>query len=297
MTATDTSLASVGTQVRLAQCADDKGTLAILANDHRQNLRRALGISDHPNTDSLLGEFKALVSTHLASGATGLLVDPQFGLDATIDAGVCGTPLIVALEETGYVASGHERVTRLLPGWDPERLVRCGAHAAKLLNYYRPDARNAGEQESLARRVAQECASAGLPLFLEPLLYGFDMSVIPSTLRADLLSETARRLSDTGASVLKLEMPVDVTQESDTTQWRSACDRVTAASAVPWVLLSAGVRHEIFSPNRKSPAGTGHPGSWPDELCGPRRPRSSRPSASNSSNRWPCRASKSCETW
>ena len=60
--------------------------------------------------------------------------------------------------------------------------------------------------------------------------------------RRDRLSviETARRLSRTGADVLKLEAPHDIAHNQDEAAWQAACEQVSAASAVPWALLSAG---------------------------------------------------------
>ena len=66
--------------------------------------------------------------------------------------------------------------------------------------------------------------------------------------RAEVVISTARRLSRTGADVLKLEFPLDIQYERDQKAWRTACRRLSEASAVPWVLLSAGVDFDQFKP-------------------------------------------------
>ena len=47
-------------------------------------------------------------------------------------------------------------------------------------------------------------------------------------------------------TVLKAEFPVDVKQNGDETEWATACAELSEASAVPWVLLSAGVDYDVY---------------------------------------------------
>ena len=58
-----------------------------------------------------------------------------------------------------------------LDGWSVAKAKRMGASAAKLLVYYNPAASNAAAQERFVERVATECRSADLPLFVEPLSF------------------------------------------------------------------------------------------------------------------------------
>jgi tagatose 1,6-diphosphate aldolase len=43
-----------------------------------------------------------------------------------------------------------------------------------------------------------------------------------------------------------MEFPVDADFESDRAVWQRECERISESSAVPWVLLSAGVNFETF---------------------------------------------------
>ncbi len=57
--------------------------------------------------------------------------------------------------------------------------------------------------------------------------------------------ETARRLTPLGADILKAEFPLDTT-ETDQNIWKDACEEISSASCVPWILLSAAVDYETY---------------------------------------------------
>jgi tagatose 1,6-diphosphate aldolase len=127
-----------------------------------------------------------------------------------------------------------------------------GASAAKLLVYYHPDSGELSEEiDTLIRQVAEDCHRHDLPLFVEPIVYSLD-GAIPTRsaefarTRTAVICETARRLSRLGPDVLKLEFPVDVAYDDDVEVWRRACEAISEACAVPWVLLSAGVEFDTF---------------------------------------------------
>jgi tagatose-1,6-bisphosphate aldolase len=123
-----------------------------------------------------------------------------------------------------------------------------GASAVKLLVYYHPESRQAAGQEKLVSQVAEACAQADLPLFLEPLSYSPDpkRKKLSSAELRQVVVETARRLTPLGADILKAEFPLNIKEEPDEAAWAAACEDLTRASRVPWVLLSAGVDFETF---------------------------------------------------
>ena len=59
--------------------------------------------------------------------------------------------------------------------------------------------------------------------------------------------ETAKEVSRWGIDILKIEFPVDSNVEPDEAVWQAACEELSAASATPWALLSAGVNFETFA--------------------------------------------------
>jgi tagatose-1,6-bisphosphate aldolase len=239
----------LGTRRGLAACASARGTFAVLALDHRQNLRREL----HPEapeatTHDEMVAFKRAVVRALAGSATGTLLDPEIGAAQCIaDGSLPGRAgLIVAIEATGYEGPPTARVSRVLPGWSVEQAKRLGASAAKLLVYYHPAAANAAGQERLVADVAAACRAVDLPLFVEPL--GFDPATggkLAGEARRRCVVETARRLMALGGDVLKAEFPYDPAV-LDEAAWADACAELDAATPVPWVLLSGGVDDATF---------------------------------------------------
>lgn len=238
-----------GTRRGLDACASARGTFAVLALDHRQNLRRELH-PEAPGTTTYdeMVAFKRAVVRSLAPYATGTLLDPEVGAAQAIADGSLpgGAGLLVALEATGYEGPPGERVSRILPGWSTAQAKRMGASAAKLLVYYHPAAANAVQQERLVADVAESCARLDLPLFVEPL--GYDPATggkLTGEARRACVVGTARRLTTLGGTVLKAEFPYDATI-TDETAWADACAELDQASGVPWVLLSGGVDDATF---------------------------------------------------
>jgi tagatose-1,6-bisphosphate aldolase len=238
-----------GARRGLDACASARGTFAVLALDHRQNLRKELR-PESPATvtyDDMVA-FKRSVVRALAPVATGTLLDPEIGAAQCISDGSlpARTGLIVAIEATGYGGPSTARISRVLEGWSVEKAKRMGASAAKLLVYYHPDAANAGDQERLVADVAADCRAADLALFVEPISFALvEGAHLTGEARRRVVVETARRLTAIGGDVLKTEFPFDATV-TDHGIWREACDELDQASALPWVLLSGGVDETTF---------------------------------------------------
>ncbi len=234
----------------LRACASARGMFAVLALDHRQNLRRELRPDDPAAvTFEEMVAFKRAVVRHIGGTATGVLLDPEIGaaqavVDGSLPAG-CG--LLVAIEATGYDGPATARTSRVLDGWSVAKAKRLGASAAKLLIYYHPDAANAADQERLVGEVAADCVASDLPLFIEPLSFSIDAAEpkLIGAARRRVVVETARRLTALGGDVLKAEFPYDP-GTTDAGAWRDACAELDEASRAPWVLLSGGVDDGTF---------------------------------------------------
>lgn len=244
------NIVSLGKWRRLQQAASPRGTFTVLAIDHRAPLRRTLSSSFPADAlDTALADLKEDIVRGLAPRATAVLLDPEFGVPRCLARSALPphVGLLVALD-TGSTGDPKTPSTGLVPDWNANRAVRVGAAGAKLLVYYHPNAPEATPVEALVQRVADECAEAGLPLYLEPL--SFDPvhpgRRLPSRERRRVVIETARRLVPLGVDVLKAEFPVQITEEPDEAVWRDACDELTAVCRVPWVLLSAGVPFDDF---------------------------------------------------
>jgi len=246
-----TNSLSIGKLRGLQRCSTPRGALAVLAVDHRNNLRNALNPADpHSVTDDAMIAFKRQVIAAVSPAASAALLDPEVGAAQCIAAGALpGTVgLILAVEATGYTGEATARQSRILPGWSLAKSRRLGVEAVKLLVYYDPDAPTAPEIEAFVRQTAAECAEHDLALFLEPLSYSLDprnKKLAPDERRYVVL-ETARRLATPGVDVLKAELQVDYQAEPLEADWERACADLSAACPIPWVLLSASVPFEVF---------------------------------------------------
>lgn len=237
---------------KLKQCATDRGTLSIMAIDHRNNLRQSLNPQNPSQVaDQELTAFKVDVVKSLASSSSAVLIDPEYGARQVLDAGVLpeSTGLIVAVEKTGYAGDPANRISETLPDWSPQKINQLGASGVKLLVYFHPDSPTADQTEHLVRQVAASCRETGIPLFLEPLSYPLDpgQGKLGSVERRRVVIETARRLTQIpGVDILKAEYPLNISEGPLESEQISACQELTDASAVPWVLLSAGVSFDTF---------------------------------------------------
>ncbi|MFO7321846.1 MAG: tagatose 1,6-diphosphate aldolase [Chloroflexota bacterium] len=231
----------------LKATSSNSNRFSILAFDQRGNYRRMLPPDASYETAA---QIKRDVVVALAPYVDAVLLDPIYGLAAALDM-PGDTGLLMAIEKTGYAGNPTERRVDFMDGWTINKIKRLGASAVKLLVYYHPEAGTAGEVEETVRSISAQCRQYDLPLFVEPLLYSLNDAVPESSAefaaqRPELALETARRLGGLGVDVLKLEFPVDVRHEPDRAVWQRACEALTEASPVPWVLLSAGVDYDVF---------------------------------------------------
>jgi tagatose 1,6-diphosphate aldolase len=240
---------SIGKFYGLQHLTTRRGTFTCLALDHRQNLRRALNPEDPSSvSDSDLSNFKLTVTASLASESTAVLLDPEYSAAQAVATGILPSQvgLVVALEATGYTGDPNARQSRILPGWSAAKAKRMGASAVKLLVYYHPNSVNASATEDFVGQVADECKALDLLLMLEPLTYPLDTGgTLTSAEKRTAVVETARKLSPLGIDILKVEFPLDG-REVNQEHWLDACQELSAASIVPWILLSAAVDFETY---------------------------------------------------
>jgi tagatose 1,6-diphosphate aldolase len=245
---------SIGKLRGLQQLADRRGILAMCAVDHRGSLQQALEATmSSAVTFQDMVDFKLDLCRAVAPWASGILLDPIYGVTQSISLGALPghTGLLVSIEETGYTTEGSARITRLLPDWGIGQVKRIGASAVKLLIYFRPDLKDvASSQLNLVARVAEECLVEDIPLLVEVVTYPVvEEKEDPAGFarrKPELVIESARMFTSLPIDIYKAEFPADMSYETDEARLGMYCRELNEACQVPWVLLSAGAGFVLF---------------------------------------------------
>lgn len=231
----------------LADIADENGTFAIIAMDQRNTLRRMFDAVGEEATPEAMAQAKVDVAAYLSPGASGLLLDPDFGVPAVRDSGklasTCG--LLVAAEPSDRGNYNGEPRAHRIEEQGGQWVLDQGGDAVKFLvqiNALR--AAQPGEPDLVAegldvvRGVVDDCRAAGIPSVIENLVYtlpGEDK--LTGEAKSEAIIASAAALSDLGMDLLKLEYPGSP----------EACRRLAEAIDVPWAVLSAGVDFDEFT--------------------------------------------------
>lgn len=219
-------------------------------------LAAAAGRPPESVPDERLREFKQTVTAVFSAHASAVLLDPDYGLDAAKHrAPRCG--LLLAYEMDGYENPRPHRMLALAPQLSVQRLVEQGADAVKILLSWAPDddPKANDEKKALIERIGGECEAAGLPFFLEPVVYD-PAGLEPGTIEfARLKPEWVVRTMDAFSrdvyrvDVLKVEFPASARligaayTRADALDWYRRAD---SAAKRPYIYLSAGVAIEEF---------------------------------------------------
>jgi tagatose-1,6-bisphosphate aldolase len=231
----------------LADIASDDGVFAIIAMDQRNTLRRMFKALDIDASDHDLRAAKADVARALTPAATGILLDPTYGVPAVTEtqalAPDCG--LLVAAEPSIRESYNGEPRTHRDPELNARWVAAQGGDAVKFLVQLRADRPNPkiGEPDlvrevlDVCREIIADCKSTGLPAVIENLVYELPGEQLSGKARENAIIEAARALDELDIDLLKLEYPGSP----------AACRRLADALHRPWAVLSAGVPFEQFS--------------------------------------------------
>jgi tagatose 1,6-diphosphate aldolase len=259
---------SSGKRKRLRAISTPEGIIAALAIDQRKSLRQMIAAAGGNRPEAIsdwqLSEVKRAVTKILTPGASAVLLDPEYGLDAAPErAPGCG--LLMTYEADGYENPRPYRMLALMPGLSVRRLRDLGADAVKILLSYAPDDNNAVNDEKCAwiERIGSECESLDMPFLLEPVVYdpaGLDPKSLEFSKRKPravlkVMSEFSK--PQYKVDVLKVEFPVVAAFVEGSTVYagqraysmREAIDwyrEVDAAAERPYVYLSAGISSSEF---------------------------------------------------
>ena len=245
--------------------SDSRGVIAAAAMDQRGSLQKSLAKEKGGEiTDSMMEEFKSIVTAVLTEHASAILLDPEWGLPAS-KRRAKNAGLLLAYEKTGYDKTGPGRLPDLLDNWSARRLKEAGADCVKILLYYTPtDGDKINDiKHAWVERIGDECRANDIPFFLEFVGYeeGIDEKGLeyakkkPEIVRASMEEFSKDRY---GVDVLKVEIPVNMKfvegaksfagqkaySKKEAMDW---FNRAATAATKPFIYLSAGVSNAEFT--------------------------------------------------
>ena len=252
----------------LENLSDENGFISALAIDQRGALKKM--INKHQKEEATaeqIKEFKTLISEHLTKYSSSILLDPEYGLEASKmrdkNAG-----LLLAYEKTGYDANAVGRLPDCLVEWSAKRLKEEGADAVKFLLYYDVDENEEIniQKKAYMERIGAECIAEDIPFFLEILSYDCKIDDNSTAEYAKVkprkVIEAMKVFSDPryNVDVLKVEVPVNmkfvegfsdgeaVYTEEEAANYFKLQDEATQ---LPYIYLSAGVSAKLFQDTLK----------------------------------------------
>jgi tagatose 1,6-diphosphate aldolase len=245
--------------------SNDRGVIAAAAMDQRGSLKKSLAKEKGGDiSDTMMEEFKTIVSEVLTPHASAILLDPEWGLPAS-KRRAKNAGLLLAYEKTGYDKTGPGRLPDLLDNWSVRRLKEAGADCIKVLLYYTPADGQAinDKKHAWVERIGDECRACDIPFFLEFVAYeegldekGFDFAMKkPEMVIGSMAEFTKDRY---GVDVMKVEIPVNMKFVEGAKSYagqkayskQEAIDHFRKAAAVanrPFIYLSAGVSNAEFN--------------------------------------------------
>jgi len=256
----------------LQAVSDSKGVIRAAAMDQRGSLRKSLAKERGVSVDEIpfeaMSEFKSLVSRVLTQHASAILLDPEFGLEAS-KARAKGAGLLLAYEMTGYDQSLPGRVPSLVPDWTVRRILEADGDCVKILLYYTPDEdpKTNAIKHAFIERIGAECAHHDIPFFLEFVSYdpkgGDEKGLEFAKQKPRIVTESMKEFSkpEYGVDVLKVEIPINTAFVEGTGSFKNQGVAQTRKQALevyrkaaevakrPFIYLSAGVSDEQFREN------------------------------------------------
>lgn len=272
----------------MKELANAQGVIAAAAMDQRGSLHKSIaaakGVEKKEVTPQMMAEFKAAVTKVLTPHASAILLDPEFGLEAT-KARSKNAGLLLAYEQSGYDNTQPGRLPDLLPHVSVKRIVDWGANAVKILIYYTPfEASEVNDiKHAFIERIGAECVTHDIPFFLEFVGYdpknGDEKGLEYATTKPEVVRRSMEEFSKPQyfVDVLKVEVPVNLEFVEGSGVYKGqkayskaeAMEHFRSAAAVatkPFIYLSAGVSNAQFveSLQMAAEAGTDFSGV----LCG-----------------------------
>ena len=230
----------------LSSISNSEGIFSIVAMDQRNTLKKMFTAVGVTATDEDMFAAKIAVASALSKAASGILLDPTWGVPAVNENDVLPTTcgLLVAAEnpDRGNF-NGEPRPTKMI-GQDAAWVKSIGGQAVKVLVSMHPGRpMKAGEPDltsetvELVRAIVADCKVQGIPSVIENLIYALpNAEPLTDDQKENLIVESAILLNETKPDLLKLEFPMS----------ERGCKRLADSLTVPWAVLSAGVAFDQF---------------------------------------------------
>lgn len=252
----------------LERLSNEDGIISALAIDQRGALKKMINVyQEGEATPEQIKEFKTLVSKELTRYSSSILLDPEYGLEAS-KARNKNSGLLLAYEKTGYDANAVGRLPDCLVEWSAKRLKEEGADAVKFLLYYDVDENEEIniQKKAYMERIGAECIAEDIPFFLEILSYDCNIDDNSTAEYAKVkprkVIEAMKEFSNPryNVDVLKVEVPVNmkfvegfsdgeaVYTEEEAANYFKLQDEATQ---LPYIYLSAGVSAKLFQDTLK----------------------------------------------
>jgi tagatose-1,6-bisphosphate aldolase len=230
----------------LSSISNSEGIFSIVAMDQRNTLKKMFTAVGVTATDEDMFTAKIAVASALSKAASGILLDPTWGVPAVNENDILPTTcgLLVAAEnpDRGNF-NGEPRPTKMI-GQDAAWVKSMGGQAVKVLVSMHPGRpMKAGEPDltsetvKLVRAIVADCKAQGIPSVIENLIYALpNAEPLTDEQKENLIVESAILLNETKPDLLKLEFPMS----------ERGCKRLADSLTVPWAVLSAGVAFDQF---------------------------------------------------
>jgi tagatose-1,6-bisphosphate aldolase len=230
----------------LSSISNSEGIFSIVAMDQRNTLKKMFTAVGVTATNEDMFTAKIAVASALSKAASGILLDPTWGVPAVNENDVLPTTcgLLVAAEnpDRGNF-NGEPRPTKMI-GQDAAWVKSQGGQAVKVLVSMHPGRpMKAGEPDltsetvELVRNIVADCKAQGIPSVIENLIYALpNAEPLTDGQKENLIVESAILLNETKPDLLKLEFPMS----------ERGCKRLADSLTVPWAVLSAGVAFDQF---------------------------------------------------
>ncbi len=244
---------SPGKLTGLRNVSDQEGRLKVLALDQSNSFKKFLralyekqGNKREPTYKDIM-DAKLEITEILSPLSTAVLLDVNYGARQCLNSGALAhqVGLIIRLE-----ASKDPGIAGIVePGWSVKQIKKMGGTAVKLLVYMDVEDKSATEgQMKFVRQMSADCADQDILLMTEELSYpqkNEDKDSPAYVARKPGNINMSAELIGPFTDILKLEYPANIKTDDEKTQIKNL-ETLNQKAIRPWVLLSAGVKFDIF---------------------------------------------------